>query len=181
MAIRTITSSPVKNGMLRPGWIILGRAITPTDSDGLSRRIGPPKAAAVPYADFADPQSLNLYTYVRNIPTSKIDADGHDVLGDIIIAGITITGQAIADTASAVGHFLTSAPPPHMPVAGPFLSPTGCGCIPPLGNQNNNNDNKNQNNSQSSNTAEQGRDAQGKFTSKQPGQSQPGATAEKRR
>jgi len=35
------------------------------------------KAAAVPYADFADPQSLNLYTYVRNIPTTHYDADGH--------------------------------------------------------------------------------------------------------
>jgi RHS repeat-associated protein len=35
------------------------------------------KAAAVPYADFADPQSLNLYSYVRNIPTTKYDADGH--------------------------------------------------------------------------------------------------------
>jgi hypothetical protein len=31
----------------------------------------------VPYADFGDPQSLNLYTYVRNIPTTNIDADGH--------------------------------------------------------------------------------------------------------
>jgi hypothetical protein len=31
----------------------------------------------VPYADFADPQSLNLYTYVRNVPTVSVDADGH--------------------------------------------------------------------------------------------------------
>ena len=31
----------------------------------------------VPYADFSDPQSLNLYTYVRNIPTSRADGDGH--------------------------------------------------------------------------------------------------------
>jgi len=31
----------------------------------------------VPYADFFDPQTLNLYGYVRNLPTSKIDADGH--------------------------------------------------------------------------------------------------------
>ncbi|HEY7402532.1 MAG TPA: RHS repeat-associated core domain-containing protein [Candidatus Angelobacter sp.] len=35
------------------------------------------KATAVPYAEFADPQSLNLYTYVRNLPTTKVDADGH--------------------------------------------------------------------------------------------------------
>jgi RHS repeat-associated protein len=50
-------------------------------SNGLGRFITPDwaaKAAAVPYADFADPQSLNLYTYVRNIPTTKVDPDGHD-------------------------------------------------------------------------------------------------------
>src|SRR5258708_19324572 len=49
-------------------------------SNGLGRFITPDwaaKAAAVPYADFADPQSLNLYTYVRNIPTTRFDADGH--------------------------------------------------------------------------------------------------------
>ncbi|HJX85579.1 MAG TPA: RHS repeat-associated core domain-containing protein, partial [Candidatus Angelobacter sp.] len=50
-------------------------------SNGLGRFITPDwaaKASAVPYADFADPQSLNLYTYVRNIPTTRVDADGHD-------------------------------------------------------------------------------------------------------
>jgi len=49
-------------------------------SNGLGRFITPDwaaKAAAVPYAEFADPQSLNLYSYVRNIPTTKYDADGH--------------------------------------------------------------------------------------------------------
>jgi RHS repeat-associated protein len=49
-------------------------------SNGLGRFITPDwaaKATAVPYAEFADPQSLNLYSYVRNIPTSKTDADGH--------------------------------------------------------------------------------------------------------
>jgi RHS repeat-associated protein len=35
------------------------------------------KPAAVPYAVLGDPQSLNLYTYVRNIPTTGIDPDGH--------------------------------------------------------------------------------------------------------
>src|SRR6266481_2286103 len=47
---------------------------------GLGRFITPDwaaKAAAVPYAEFADPQSLNLYTYVRNVPTTRYDADGH--------------------------------------------------------------------------------------------------------
>jgi RHS repeat-associated protein len=46
----------------------LGRFITPDWAA---------KAAAVPYADLADPQSLNLYSYVRNRPTVMADADGH--------------------------------------------------------------------------------------------------------
>ena len=46
----------------------LGRFITPDWAA---------KATAVPYAEFSDPQSLNLYTYVRNIPTTKYDPDGH--------------------------------------------------------------------------------------------------------
>jgi len=32
---------------------------------------------AVPYADLSDPQTLNLYGYVRNNPLSKNDPDGH--------------------------------------------------------------------------------------------------------
>jgi RHS repeat-associated protein len=32
---------------------------------------------AVPYVDFSDPQTLNLYSYVQNRPTMKADADGH--------------------------------------------------------------------------------------------------------
>ncbi|MDQ6652330.1 MAG: polymorphic toxin type 33 domain-containing protein [Acidobacteriota bacterium] len=32
---------------------------------------------AVPYADLNDPQSLNLYTYVRNNPMNRTDPDGH--------------------------------------------------------------------------------------------------------
>jgi RHS repeat-associated protein len=35
------------------------------------------KPAAVPYAKFGDPQSLNLYGYVENEPVNRIDADGH--------------------------------------------------------------------------------------------------------
>jgi RHS repeat-associated protein len=46
-----------------------GRFITPDWSA---------KAQGVPYADYTDPQSLNLYGYVRNNPLSKVDADGHD-------------------------------------------------------------------------------------------------------
>ena len=38
---------------------------------------------AVPYADFNDAQSLNLYTYVRNLPTVSVDPNGHS-LWDVI-------------------------------------------------------------------------------------------------
>ncbi|MGH9716269.1 MAG: RHS repeat-associated core domain-containing protein [Candidatus Acidiferrales bacterium] len=31
----------------------------------------------VPYANFTDPQTLNLYSYVRNNPVTKADLDGH--------------------------------------------------------------------------------------------------------
>ena len=35
------------------------------------------KAEPVPYAKLDDPQSLNLYDYVRNNPLSRVDVDGH--------------------------------------------------------------------------------------------------------
>ncbi len=35
------------------------------------------KPQAVPYADFSDPQTLNLYAYVRNNPLNRTDPDGH--------------------------------------------------------------------------------------------------------
>jgi RHS repeat-associated protein len=36
------------------------------------------KPTQVPYADLSDPQSLNLYSYVKNRPTMLVDPDGHD-------------------------------------------------------------------------------------------------------
>jgi hypothetical protein len=35
------------------------------------------KPVTIPYAEFGDPQSLNLYSYVRNSPIIRIDVDGH--------------------------------------------------------------------------------------------------------
>src|SRR5262249_3269440 len=49
-------------------------------SSGLGRFITPDWSATpvpVPYADLDDPQSLNQYGYVRDIPTVKVDPDGH--------------------------------------------------------------------------------------------------------
>jgi RHS repeat-associated protein len=36
------------------------------------------KTEPVPYAVFTDPQSLNLYAYVRNNPITHVDLDGHE-------------------------------------------------------------------------------------------------------
>ena len=54
------------------------------------------RPTAVPYAMFGDPQSLNLYAYVRNNPLSKADIDGHcypwcTVIGGAV-AGFVIGG-----------------------------------------------------------------------------------------
>ena len=51
-------------------------------SSSMGRFMTPDWAArptAVPYVVFGDPQSLNLYGYVRNDPVSRADADGHDL------------------------------------------------------------------------------------------------------
>jgi len=55
------------------------------DSSNLGRFMTPDWAArptAVPYAVFGDPQSLNLYGYVRNDPVSRADLDGHAAEAD---------------------------------------------------------------------------------------------------
>ena len=51
----------------------LGRFMTP---DWAAR------PTTVPYAVFGDPQSLNLYGYVRNDPVSRADADGDSAAGN---------------------------------------------------------------------------------------------------
>ena len=58
------------------------------------------KPISVPYADFGDRQTLNLYGYVRNNPLSKADADGHcypwcTVIGGAIIGGVIGGGGEI--------------------------------------------------------------------------------------
>ena len=68
-------------------------------SNGLGRFITPDwaaKAMAVPYAEFADPQSLNLYSYARNVPTTKYDADGHCLEDACVIEGLVAGGMAVS-------------------------------------------------------------------------------------
>src|SRR5580658_109838 len=53
----------------------------------LGRFMTPDWAAAptdVPYAHFGNPQSLNLYSYVQNNPTTVGDPDGHDGPGSAV-------------------------------------------------------------------------------------------------
>lgn len=40
------------------------------------------KIEPVPYAKLDDPQSLNLYAYVRNNPLTRFDPDGHYTCAD---------------------------------------------------------------------------------------------------
>jgi hypothetical protein len=57
----------------------------------------------VPYAEFADPQTLNLYSYVRNLPTTKADIDGHG-WPDLLLRALGAAGDAAlaADNAPKV-------------------------------------------------------------------------------
>ncbi|WP_164981467.1 RHS repeat-associated core domain-containing protein [Silvibacterium dinghuense] len=57
-------------------------------SSSLGRFLSPDWSAtptAVPYADLTDPQSLNLYGYMRNNPLGGVDPDGHCCFEDTLI------------------------------------------------------------------------------------------------
>ncbi len=79
-----------------------GRFTTPDWSD---------KPEPIPYANLNDPQTLNLYSYVRNNPLSKADPDGHDGLWVIdratgkitLIIPVHFTGSAATkETVTAI-------------------------------------------------------------------------------
>jgi RHS repeat-associated protein len=74
-------------------------------SNGLGRFISADWSATpipVPYADLTDPQSLNQYSYVRNIPTSNADLDGHQ--------NAQALAQAAPAAATAVAACVTATP-----------------------------------------------------------------------
>jgi RHS repeat-associated protein len=56
------------------------------------------KPITVPYANFGNPQSLNLYSYVENNPLTLVDTDGHD----IIYADNLKNAQLVKDTVQAI-------------------------------------------------------------------------------
>ena len=69
------------------------------DSSWMGRFMTPDWSAqpqAVPYAAFSDPQTLNLYGYVRNNPLRWTDPDGHcEVVCVAVIVGSILVGSAI--------------------------------------------------------------------------------------
>jgi RHS repeat-associated protein len=83
-------------------------------SNGLGRFITPDwaaKPAAIPYAVIGDPQTLNLYGYVRGLPTVLVDVDGHGWWGDFgsglydsTVGPIVQTVAHPINTAVALGH-----------------------------------------------------------------------------
>src|SRR5258708_18793994 len=52
------------------------------------------KPTDVPYANFGNPQSLNLYSHVENNPTTVGDADGH-CPWCLVVAGAVALTEAI--------------------------------------------------------------------------------------
>jgi RHS repeat-associated protein len=65
-------------------------------SNGLGRWVSADWDATpvpVPYADFNDPQTLNLYQFVGGNPASKSDPDGHGVL-DLLLKTVGLAGDA---------------------------------------------------------------------------------------
>jgi RHS repeat-associated protein len=79
----------------------LGRFMTPDWSA---------KATAVPYADFGDPQSLNLYSYVKNNPLSLTDPDGHCCEGEASFLGQELVGvgKELVNTVTSTINLATS-------------------------------------------------------------------------
>jgi hypothetical protein len=77
----------------------MGRFMSPDfwgDADG------PPDPT--PYGDLSHPQSLNLYSYVRNNPLSRTDSDGHDCIylnGDNTLQGV-LSGDCASDTDNGI-------------------------------------------------------------------------------
>jgi RHS repeat-associated protein len=128
------------------------------------------KPTAVPYANFGNPQSLNLYSYVENNPTTTGDPDGHCFEDACALeggTGVVVVGIA-ALTAADV--YL------HTPSAQRSLSTFTSAFTDTVSS-----DVHGIKNTVSGwfNSTEQGRDAQGKFLPKQEDQTQPGTQAEK--
>jgi RHS repeat-associated protein len=74
--------------------------------------------APVPYADLANPQTLNLYQFVKNDPETFSDPDGHNECGPTCPAGLFNN----AGNGGKLGDISPIAPKPPTPPSAPAVS-----------------------------------------------------------
>src|SRR5262249_10186956 len=79
----------------------LGRFLTPDWAE---------KPATVPYGNLSDPQSLDLYSYVRNRSTVGNDLDGHDIDGSALPLNMRDKPDPFTFTASVAHRDITTSP-----------------------------------------------------------------------
>jgi RHS repeat-associated protein len=100
------------------------------DSSNLGRFMTPDWSAVpvdVPYAQMANPQSLNLYAYVMNSPVTTADLDGH--VGDAVGIGDFVFMDAVGPVSDKdEGPPKTTSPMQGKPTKAPAQDACGFGC-----------------------------------------------------
>ncbi|HKV93600.1 MAG TPA: RHS repeat-associated core domain-containing protein [Candidatus Angelobacter sp.] len=125
-------------------------------SNGLGRWVSADWSSTpipVPYADFNDPQSLNLYQFVGGNPASKADVDGHEIPLDpksaqTIGENFSRNTEAAIHVLKSIGEFLKRAATAGGQLSNSRFPIFNCSCREP---QEQNNNKQNNNNSQSKN------------------------------
>ncbi|HET7108345.1 MAG TPA: RHS repeat-associated core domain-containing protein [Candidatus Acidoferrum sp.] len=157
-------------------------------SSSLGRWLSPDWSSVpvpVPYANLSNPQTLNLYSMVADDPETFADLDGHCCDG-ITWNDVWHAGAAIASAIGTGAELIVgSGAAAVMALGSPVVAGVAIGYNIPVEPQGNlildalNPPNDFRGAVQNENTGEQGRDAQGKFLPKQPGESKPGSADEK--